>query len=471
MTKDKGQNNGTFLDRLGGDRMVWLILLMLMLLSLVGIASATSSMASGEKSRIDIIVRQLMTIGLGSVVVLGLYSVPRVSWFRAVSRWGFLFCAGMLLFLDAHLSAGPIKAASINGAWRIIKVGGFQFHILEMIKVIMVLYIAWAVDRYKNGRFPLQGKLSTLPHLGWLGKDWALKWVNIYGPIILICALALPAGTSNTLFIGAILFLTVILAGMPFKDIMQIGAAGVVAISLMLGFYFLEKNMQSDPDRRILQRLDTAFSGSRNLDANIEKLKEARRGTVEYQDAMDLIRQPYGAKMAIKRGGITGRGPGKSTMKYVVPVIYEDYMFSFLIEEYGLIIGGIFVIILYISLLARGAIIARNCDELFAKVAAGGLSALIAGQAMMHILVNCEVGLQTGQTLPLISFGASAFLCFSAAFGIILSISRHTQEGVAKEQENAQLMLAPTGDEIQDGLNTLDAYESAAGDDDNGILL
>ena len=467
MARDRVHREGNLLDHLGGDRMVWLILLMLMLLSLVGIASATSSMASGDKSRIDIIIRQLVTIGLGLAVVSGLYAVPKVSWFRALSRWGFLFCAALLLFLDAHLNLGIIKAASINGAWRIIKVGGFQFHILELVKVVMVLYIAWAVDRYKNGRFPLQGRLSTLPHLEWLGRDWALKWVNIYGPIIVICALALPAGTSNTLFIGAILFLTVILAGMPFKDILQIGGAGAVAIVLALGWYNLEKNW----DHRILSRLDTAFSDSRDLDANIDKLKNSRKGTVEYQEALDLIRQPYGAKMAIKRGGFTGRGPGKSTMKYVVPVIYEDYMFSFLIEEYGLIIGGIFVIILYISLLARGAIIARNCDELYAKVAAGGLSALITGQAMMHILVNCEVGVQTGQTLPLISFGASAFLCFSAAFGIILSISRHTEAGVAREQENAQLALAPTGDEIQDGLNTLDAYETAYGDQENDILL
>ena len=458
---ETGKRN--LIDRLGGDKVVWLILLLLMLLSLVGIASATSSMASGEKDRMDIIVRQLVTIGVGLVVIFALYAIPRTSWLRRLSRFGFLFCMAALLFLDMHINAGVVRAASINGAWRIIKVGGFQLHILELVKVVMVLYLAWAVDTYKSPErtFTLQLKLSELPHLKWLAGDNAQKWINIYLPMFLVCMLALPAGTSNTVFIGGILFLTLILAGMPFGDFLRIGVLGVIAVAMVLGVFFLERKVQSDPSKRRLYRLETALSDSRSLDKNIAKLKEAQRGTVEYQEAMDLIRQPYGAKMAIKRGGFPGKGPGKSTMKYVVPVIYEDYMFSFLIEEYGLLIGGIFVIILYISLLARGAIIARNCRELFDKVAVGGLAALITGQAMMHILVNCEVGIQTGQTLPLISFGASAFLCFSAAFGIILSISRHAEQGVWEETMKAEALMTPTGDEVQDGLETLDVYDSA----------
>ena len=459
------------IDRLGGDKVVWLILLILMLLSLVGIASATSSMATGAKTRIDIIIRQLVTMGAGLVVIFTLYAIPRTSWLRRVSRFGFFFCAALLIFLDAHINAGVVRAASINGAWRIIKVGGFQIHVLELVKVIMVMYLAWAVDTFKSTErgFTLQVKLSELPHLQWLSEEWAQKWINIYLPMFIVCVLALPAGTSNTVFIAGILFLTLVLAGMPFKDFLLMAAAGVLVIAVCLGAYFATRSFPED--KRVLSRLDTAFSDSRSLDTNIAKLKEAKKGTAEYQEAMDLIRQPYGAKMAIKRGGFIGRGPGRSTMKYVVPVIYEDYMFSFLIEEYGLLIGGVFVIILYISLLARGAIIARNCNELYDKVAVGGLSALITGQAMMHILVNCEVGIQTGQTLPLISFGASAFLCFSAAFGIILSISRHAESGVWAETEHAEALMTPTGDEVQDGLDTLDVYDSSDEFGENEILL
>ena len=102
-------------------------------------------------------------------------------------------------------------------------------------------------------------------------------------------------------------------------------------------------------------------------------------------------------------------------------------MYSFIIEEYGLF-GGLGILILYVSLLARSSIIARMCTDDFAKYALGGLALLITGQAFMHILVNVDIGPMTGQTLPLISHGASAFLVFCIAFGIILSISRKAKK-------------------------------------------
>ena len=129
------------------------------------------------------------------------------------------------------------------------------------------------------------------------------------------------------------------------------------------------------------------------------------------------------AKVADHEGKILGNSIGNSTQKYKVDNIYGDYMYSFLIEEYGLI-GGIIVIMLYVSLLARSAIIARKCENDFEKYAIGGLAVLISGQAFLHILVNVDIGPMTGQTLPLISHGSSAFLVFCIAFGIILSISR-----------------------------------------------
>lgn len=440
------QNKVTILDRLGGDRVVWLIVLLLMMVSLIGIASATSSMATGERDRLDIIWRQLLTVGLGLLTIILLYLVP-IKWLKKVSSLGFAFTAISLIFLDAHINLGFIKAAPINGAWRIIKVGGLQIHILEAVKVTMVMYLAWAVDRYKNGEFRLQIALSRLPHMRWLGTDGSLKIVNIYLPMLLAIVLALPAGNSNAVFLTGIMFLTILLAGMPFKDLAKAIGLIVAILGLCVGLYFTTRSAP-EGHFRFFQRMDTLFSKSRDLDANIETLEQARAGTIEYQEALDLIRQPYGAKMAIRRGGLIGRGPGKSTMKYVVPVIYEDYIFSFLLEEYGLIFGGVLIIVLYLGLLARGAIIARNCEDLYAKVTVGGLSALITGQAMMHILVNCDMGIQTGQTLPLISYGMSAFLCFSAAFGVILSISRKTQDKVEEEAESSNAIMVATGEEI-----------------------
>ena len=146
-----------------------------------------------------------------------------------------------------------------------------------------------------------------------------------------------------------------------------------------------------------------------------------------------------------------------------MPVIYEDYIFSFIIEEYGLLFGGLFIIILYLSLLARGSIIARNCNDHCAKTAVAGLCMLITAQAMMHITVNCDIGVLTGQTLPLVSYGTSAFVCFSIAFGIILSISRMAEKNVEKERLEAAPLIElqeDTQDELRNSLNDLDQLDS-----------
>ena len=103
----------------------------------------------------------------------------------------------------------------------------------------------------------------------------------------------------------------------------------------------------------------------------------------------------------------------------------------------------------------------RNCDDRFAKYAIAGLSVMISAQAMMHILVNCDVGLLTGQTLPLISYGTSAFLCISIAFGIILSISRMATRKVEREAAKADPIVTFKQDDVKDRLDLLNEYESA----------
>ena len=129
-------------------------------------------------------------------------------------------------------------------------------------------------------------------------------------------------------------------------------------------------------------------------------------------------------------------------------------MYSFIIEEYGLI-GGIFIIIMYLSLLARSSMIVRMCSNEFAKIAIGGLAFLITGQAFLHILVNSGIIPMTGQTLPLLSDGASAFLISCLAFGIILSVSRMAQKKM-KNVEEADLKYT---DDIQARISILEQIE------------
>jgi len=191
-------------------------------------------------------------------------------------------------------------------------------------------------------------------------------------------------------------------------------------------------------------RLGTLVSRITNDDeATMKILLESPRESPEWLKARAKLDQPVGAKLAIKEGGILGKGIGNSTQKYQVPVIFGDYMFSFIVEETGLW-GALILIILYFSLLARGTLVAKMCDNYYDKIIVSGLIILVTGQAFMHMCVNVHMPFvpQTGQTLPLVSHGTNAFIVFSVVFGILLSISKDARDNMARKQAELQAEAA-----------------------------
>ncbi|MBO4455569.1 MAG: FtsW/RodA/SpoVE family cell cycle protein [Bacteroidales bacterium] len=429
-----------FFDRIEGDKVVWIIALMLILVSIVCIFSSTSRLLEGHQTRLDIVRSQLMIVAAGLAVIIICYNIKNIKVFRWLSQWGFAVSFVLLGLLLSKIDTGFLRSIELNGARRILQVAGFQMHVFEVVKVAMVLYLAWALDAFKKGEFK------------WPQKGIWQKVVFIYAPFLITLIMIVPGSNSAALFIGGIMFLVILLGGGNLRDMLILGAAAVVILLACWGIYEIS-------GKKAMTRIGTAISRISEHDNWEEQVMEARPGSDEYYKALDKIRQPYSAKIAIKEGGVLGKGPGQSTQRYVVPDISEDYMFSFIIEEYGLW-GALIVIFLYVSLMARGSIIVRNCGkDLYAKLTVAGLCLLITGQAFLHMFVNADIGPMTGQTLPLISHGNSAFLCFSLAFGIILSFSRIAQRRIEKEQRDAQPLLE-LKENVQAGLEDLDAFET-----------
>lgn len=459
-----------FFDGLKGDKVVWMIVLMLIMISCVCIFSSTSMEAAvlrGEKTRVDMVVELLKTILMGIGVILACYNIMGVRFYRFVGRLGFFGSLALLLIVVSHLDLGIFKAGQINGAWRVITVKGIQIHIYEVIKVAMVMYMAWAVDKFKNGGFRLANWLSTKDHFHWMKKAFIQKSLYIYGPLCMVVLLVAMGSGSSALFLGLIMLVTVLVGGLSVKDLtVPVLVLGGICVTLLL--------INKSTDGELLQgtRFETWVSRI-NGHENYENIfLEAKPHSDEWQMALDKLRQPYSAKIAIKEGGLFGKGPGQSTQRYVVPVMYEDYMYSFILEEYGLL-GGLVVLILYISLLARGSVIVRNTKDNFSKILVAGLVIMITGQAMLHMMVNSGVLPLTGQTLPLISYGTSSFLMFCAAFGMILSVSREARRKIAREtretRENNPLSLQREG--VQGELDALDDFETtgAMDEDENEV--
>ena len=459
-----------FIDSIKGDKVVWIIVFMLIMISILAVFSSTSLLAMGDKlDRLKIVREQIITAGLGVGLIWLLCRIKRIGVFRVVSQLGFAVSVILLLLVVSHVNLGFLKAIETNGVYRIIRIFGLQVHVFEFVKVAMVMYLAWAMHAFKkdeqashsnekSSSFAFINSLSEKKGFEFLAKPFWKRVIYLYLPILTVCVLIMTGSNSSAIFIGGILIATLMVGGITMKEIAIAAAACFVGLFMIIGIYKVSNGAVFGRVGTLLSRIEATYSP-----AILEEVDEngkfvAPEGSTAFRERLDAIQQPFGAKVAVHEGGFFGKGSGNSTQKYVVAVMYGDDMFSFIIEEYG-IWGAFIVIILYVSLLARGSMIARLCDNEFAKVAVGGLSLLITGQAFMHMFVNVDIGPMTGQTLPLISHGSSAFLMFSVAFGIILSISRMTREKIKEAEEAAAPIYEREQDEIQATLEDIERLE------------
>ena len=447
-----GKKQNAFVALIGsfeGDKMVLMTALLLIVASILALSSSTSLLAVQEHTtRGAIIQEQMLVAAAGVVLIFICYSLRNMLVFRIAGQLGFLLSFLLLILLNLHVNLGFVRALYINHAYRsLLFFGHMPVHVFEFTKLFMILYISWAVDTYKKDRFILANALAETKHFAFMGTDFAKKAFYIYAPILIVCGMVVFGSMSSAIFIGLVLGATILVGGIKAKEMILLILFGAL---LLLGAIAVHKVRGENDTSHIGAALD-------RLGSNPEEELAQAKGTAQFQDVLDRVRQPISAKIAVKEGGIFGKGAGKSTQKYVVPVIFEDYMFAFIIEEYG-IIGALIVMILYCSLLARGSLIARNCSDVFSKTVIAGLVMLISGQAMLHMMVNVGLGPLTGQSLPMISHGNTSFVIFSLAFGVILSISRMARRKVEKDIAKEPPIVSH--DDLYEGLDDLEQLES-----------
>ena len=468
--KEQQRNIWNFIDCIEGDKVVLIVVLLLTLISALAIFSATSTLANGNKDRLDLIQDHAKFIGIGMLLVYGIYKIKSIKWLRIPSQFGFAVSLALLLILDCNINLGIIRPERLNDAGRTLNFLGFQIHVFEVTKVAMVMYFAWALHSYrqdceameKGKKSPTFGILNKLPlmipSLEFLRRPIWKRIFYIYMPWVVSAALVLPGSNSSTLLIGGICMLMLLIGRMPFKEIGIICCMGIIGLASCVGIYFASGKTVFE--RMRFDELITRLTADYSIERLIEIENDPKLGPKckEWYEVRDEIKQPYSAKIAIHEGGFIGKLSGNSTQKYVTAHIYSDYMYSFIIEEYGLL-GGIVILMLFVSLLARGSLIAKLCQNDFAKYAVGGLSLLISGQAFMHICVNTGLFPMTGQTLPMISDGSFAFIMFCIAFGIILCISKMAKRQI-REQEEAAAALYEKDKQLDDIQSALSEVEN-----------
>ena len=345
------------------------------------------------------------------------YLIP-MRWYRGLAFA--LFGISVVLLIMTFI---PAFQGNRNEAIRGVKIFGITFQVFELAKVGLILYLAKAMEYWDDS-------LDTF-------RDFALKLLL---PVAVVCLLVMANSFSSAVLFGLISLLLMWFMGVKGRYLLiTIGAlvAAVMLIFCTYNIFFAGKPARPVAEQgtveKLFNRVGTvqhrfaSFLGERN------EIDEENMTPEELQAKKDYNRQSENAKVAISQGGLIGKGPGKSTQRFSLSMAFSDFIYAFIVEEYGLA-GGLFVLMLYAIFLFRCIRIAGKCETTFAQALVVGLAFLIGIQAMLHIYVNVRLLPITGHTLPLISHGGTAFMVLSGAFGIILSVSKQLDKQAAARE-------------------------------------
>lgn len=366
------------LRNVAGDKVIWMVAILLSLVSIVAVYSSIGALAmkSGGNA-FKFLFKHTLMIGLGFGVMWFVHRI-HYRYFAKISVVLIYVAGAMLLFT---LLAG----AEVNDARRWIRVPfiGLTFQTSDFAKIVLIVYVARLLNLkrmqlhdFRNGIWP------------------------ILRPILIICALILPADFSTAAMLGLICYFLMFLGGVPVRQLLVVAG---MAIGLLVLVFTFGKAFPG-----VLPRIDTWTQRIENF-TNPEEA-----GNFQVQVA----------QVAIYDGGLFPQGPGSGDSRNYLPHPYSDMIYAFIIQEYGSLIGGMGLLLLYLIFFFRSVQVALKCPRHFGALVALGLSLMLFIQALINMAVAVNLFPTTGQPLPLISMGGTSTLFTCLSIGMILSVSR-----------------------------------------------
>lgn len=412
--------------------MIWFIVAIFAMISIIAVFSVGSFLTKNNPeimSKTDIWLEQFGSVALGFAALFLCYAF-NYNFYRKIAPYVFGISVLMLVMLFV-----PGLQDERNGAVRGLKLMGHTIQVFEFVKVGLVLFISWGIEKYSKDIRTFKGFALRL-----------LVWV------IGVCAIIMVNSFSSALLLGVVSMMVFYFMDVKFKYLAITAAGAVALIVLVFGIYHAALAISPKAaEAKIFNRIKTAENRVKNFASNDkDSTADLTKLTREQLEQIDRDeRQSESAKIAIKEGGIFGKGVGNGTARYSLSMAFSDFIFAAIVEETGLI-GGIVIVLLYLIFLFRCIRLSFKCPDAFSQALVLGLAFLITTQAFLHILVNVRLIPITGHTLPLISHGGTAYLVLSAAFGIILSVSRT----VSKMEEERLAEEAAAAADNQDGSQT-----------------
>ncbi|MBO9593396.1 MAG: FtsW/RodA/SpoVE family cell cycle protein [Niabella sp.] len=388
-----------------GDKVIWALVVLLTLVSLLTVYSATGSLAYKKyKGNTEVyLFKQVIFILLGFAVV---YFAHRVNYtiYSKVARILFILSIPLLaytLFFGVKMNEGS--------RWIRVPLINMTMQTSDLAKLALFMYLARLLSRKQQ-----------------VIKNFKKGFLPVILPIGITCLLIAPANLSTALLLGASCMMLLFIGRVSVKHLLLVaGVALIPLIMLVMAAMVRHKSGKDIDTTETTIAVKKATGGlTTRVDTWIGRVENFIYGGKEADN--DEMYQVNQAKIAIAKGGFVGVGPGNSTTRDYLPQAYNDFIFAIIIEEYGLI-GGAFILFIYIVFLYRCIRIFKRCPFAFGAFLALGLSFTLAIQAVANMAVTVNLFPVTGVTLPLVSMGGSSFLFTCLAIGIILSVSRNVE--------------------------------------------
>ena len=376
---------------LKGDRVIWVIMLLLSLLSVLVVYSAGVTLAHKFKQGNTeyFLYKQFALISLGFIIAYFIHKI-KYTLFSKLAQLGIILCIPLLLYT-------LIKGVSQGEASRWLEIPGLglTFQSSDIAKLILIIYVE---------------RIITIKAKELI--DFRSVFKHLLLPIGVVCILILPANFSTAALLFFNCLLLMFLGGIHIKIILKIFCACLLVAALFFSWvWLLPESIPGGRGTTWKSRIENFSSGDSKSNYQSEQ-----------------------AKIAIATGGVIGKGPGRSTQRAFLPQASSDFIYAIIIEEYGLL-TGFGILFLYMILLYRGIKIMRDNDKPFGAFVAVGLSFSLVFQALVNMAVAVNLFPVTGQPLPLISMGGTSLWFTMISIGVILSVSRSVEDKTEEKLE------------------------------------
>lgn len=402
---------GSLRSRTQGDKVIWTTVVLLAVVSLLVVYSSTGLLAyKMYKGNTEVyLFKQFAFILVGVLVI---YFAHQVNYtiYSKVAQILFILSIPLLfytLFFGVKLNEGS--------RWIRLPIINMTFQTSDLAKLALFMYLSRLLSK----------KQDTI-------KDFKTGFLPVITPVAIVCVLIAPANLSTALLIGATSLMLLFIGRVSAKHLLlTLAVASIPVIILVMAAIIRHKGGETAAEKGRTEGKSRIFI---RVDTWVNRVETFMYGGKE--DNNDDNYQVNQAKIAIAKGGIMGLGPGNSQQRNFLPHPYSDFIYAIIIEEYGLI-GGAFIVFIYLVFLLRSIRIFRRCPFAFGAFLALGLSFTLVIQALANMAVNVNLFPVTGVTLPLVSMGGSSFLFTCLAIGIILSVARNVEgsEGAGNTKE------------------------------------